>query len=121
MIGIPIPEEGKIIRSYKISKRKDMDISTCSAGFMLDKDEKTGKVNDIVLAYGGMAAITKRAGKAEKFLIGKTWTLANIEKASEIVYKEFTPLSDARSGDEFRRMAARNLLLKFYHDTAGGK
>jgi xanthine dehydrogenase small subunit len=121
MIGIPIPEDGRIIRSYKISKRKDMDISTCSAGFMLSKDEKTGKVKDIVLAYGGMAAITKRATKAEKFLLGKTWTLTNIEKASEIVYKEFTPLSDARSGDEFRRMAARNLLLKFYHEIAGGK
>lgn len=121
MIGIPIPDDGHIIRSYKISKRKDMDISTCSAGFMLDKDEKTGKVKDIVLAYGGMAAITQRAIKAEKFMLGKTWTLDNIEKASELVYKEFTPLSDARSGDEFRRIAARNLLLKFYHATAGGK
>jgi xanthine dehydrogenase small subunit len=121
MIGIPIPEEGKIIRSYKISKRKDMDISTCSAGFMLDKDEKTLKVKDIVLAFGGMAAITKRAVKAEKFLIGKTWTLSNIEKASDIIYNEFSPISDARSGDVFRRLAARNLLLKFYHETVGGK
>jgi xanthine dehydrogenase small subunit len=121
MIGIPIPDESRIIRSYKISKRKDMDISTCSAGFMLEKDEKTGKVKDIILAYGGMAAITKRAEKAEKFLIGKSWTLPNIEKASEMVFNEFTPLSDARSGEEFRRIAARNLLLKFYHETAGGK
>jgi len=121
MIGIPIPEEDRIIRSYKISKRKDMDISTCCAGFMLHKEEKTGKVKEIILAYGGMAAITKRAVKAEKFLIGKTWDINNIEKAAELVYNEFTPLSDARSGDEFRRIAARNLLLKFYHETAGGK
>lgn len=120
MIGIPIPDESRIIRSYKISKRKDMDISTCSAGFMLALDGKTGRIKDMVLAYGGMAAITKRAEKAEKFLKGKTWTLENIEKAAEMVYKEFTPLSDARSGEEFRRIAARNLLLKFYHKTAGG-
>jgi xanthine dehydrogenase small subunit len=121
MIGIPIPEEGRVIHSYKISKRKDMDISTCCAGFMLDKDQKTNKVKDIILAYGGMAAITKHAIKAEKFLIDKTWTLTNIKKAADIVYSEFTPMSDARSGDEFRRIVARNLLLKFFHETSGGK
>jgi xanthine dehydrogenase small subunit len=96
-----------------------MDISTCSAGFMLEKDPETGMVKDIILAYGGMAEVTKRAVKAEKFILGKPWTLTIVEKTAEIIYKEFTPLSDARSGDEFRRIAARNLFLKFFHESIG--
>lgn len=117
-VGIPFPEKNQIIRSYKISKRKDLDISTCSAGFMLDADKKTKKVKEIILAFGGMAAITKRASETERFLIGKTWTKTVVEKTAAILFKEFVPLSDARSGEEFRRIIARNLLLKFYEDTS---
>lgn len=117
-VGIPFPEKNQIIRSYKISKRKDLDISTCSAGFMIDADKKTKKIKKIILAFGGMAATTKRASETEKFLIGKSWTKAIAEKAAAILYEEFSPLSDARSGEEFRRIAARNLLLKFYEETS---
>jgi len=117
-VGIPFPEKHYIIRSYKISKRKDLDISTCSAGFMLDLDSKTKIVKSIVLAYGGMAATTKRAEATEKFLSGKMWSKTVVRKAAEMLYKEFTPLSDARSGEEFRRLAAKNLLLKFYEETS---
>nr|MBP6403984.1 xanthine dehydrogenase small subunit [Bacteroidia bacterium] len=64
-----------------------------------------------------MAEKTKRATSAESFLIGKKWTRENAEKAGEFVYSEYTPLSDARSGAEFRRLAARNLVLKFWDET----
>ena len=36
---------------------------------------------------------------------------------AEILKEEFQPLSDARSGKEFRKLAAKNLLLKFYEET----
>jgi len=120
-VGIPFPEKDQIIRSYKISKRKDLDISTCSAGFMLELNKKDNTVKDIVLAYGGMAATTKRAATTEKYLIGKKWSKPVLEKAGEVLYKEFTPLSDARSGEEFRRIATRNLLWKFYEETTSKK
>lgn len=117
-VGIPFPKKNQIIRSYKISKRKDLDISNCSAGFMLDIDQKNRKIKNMVLAFGGMAATTKRAVETEEFLIGKIWRKAIVEKASTILYNEFSPLSDARSGEEFRRLAARNLLFKFYKETS---
>jgi len=116
-IGIPFPDKNIIVKSYKVSKRKDLDISTCSAGFMLDLDKKDQTVKDIILAFGGMASTTKRASGTEKFLLGKKWSKPVVEKAAELLYKEFTPLSDARSGEEFRRLAARNLLRKFYGET----
>lgn len=112
---IPKPAEGTIVKFYKVSKRKDLDISTVSAGFsiFIEKD----KVSAITLAYGGMAAVTKRAAIAEAFLLGNEWTRKNVEEAMELIADEFTPISDTRSGAEFRSVAAKNLLLKFWNET----
>jgi len=112
---IPKPAAGTIVKFYKVSKRKDLDISTVSAGFslLIEKD----KVSAICLAYGGMAAITKRATKAEAFLMGNAWTRENVEQAMGLIAGEFTPIFDARSGAEFRSVAAKNLLLKFWNET----
>ena len=64
-----------------------------------------------------MAATTSRSKQAEAFLLGKEWTRENIEKAMKLVDEDFTPISDARSGAEARKIMARNLLLKFYNDS----
>ncbi|RLD61623.1 MAG: xanthine dehydrogenase small subunit [Bacteroidetes bacterium] len=116
--SVEIPKIGKdtIIKSYKISKRKTLDISTVSAGFSLNLDENS-TVKDIKLFYGGMAATTKRAEKTENFLIGKKWGRKIIEQAMPIIFDDFSPLSDARSSDDGRKLMARNLLLKFYSET----
>ena len=116
-IVIPKPVKGTFIRSYKISKRKDLDISTVSGGFALALND--GRiVKDIKLVYGGMAERTKRATNAEQFLAGKPWNRETVEKAMFFVDQDFTPISDARSGAEFRKVVARNLLLKFWSETA---
>jgi xanthine dehydrogenase small subunit len=106
------------IFSYKVSKRKDLDISTVCGAFRLNI--KHGKVSEIVIAFGGMAATTKRALNTEIFLKGKEWTRENVEAAMDILTNEFSPISDARSEAEFRLTAAKNLLLKFYSETKSG-
>lgn len=113
---IPKAEKKVIIHSYKVSKRKDMDISTVCAGFRL-KINNDGMVEDIHLAYGGMAECTKRAVKTEAFLYGKKWVRETVESAMLLMNEDFTPISDARAGKEFRMIAARNLLLKFFIET----
>ncbi|MCD4665718.1 MAG: FAD binding domain-containing protein, partial [Bacteroidales bacterium] len=117
-IIIPKPEKDTIIKFYKVSKRKDLDISTLSGGFRLTLHNQF--VKEIILAFGGMAEITKRALKTENFLLNKLWSRENIEKAIEILKNEFNPISDARSGKEFRKIVAGNLLLKFYSETKTG-
>jgi xanthine dehydrogenase small subunit len=112
---IPKQDKTGVVNSYKISKRKDMDISTVSSAFKLKLSGES--VSEILLAFGGMAAVTKRAKETEKLLIGKKWNRENVETAMKILEKEFTPLSDARSEAEFRSTAAKNLLLKFYLET----
>ncbi len=115
-IIISKPSANTIVKFYKVSKRKDLDISTVSAGFSVTLDK--GKVSGITLAYGGMAATTKRATEAEVFLMGNEWTRENIEQAMPMIEKAFTPISDARSGAEFRSIAAKNLLMKFWNETS---
>lgn len=116
-VELPLPSS-RLVRSYKVSKRRDMDISTVSAGFAIELDQDRA-VRDICLAYGGMAARVLRAGRAESFLRGKAWSRENVEQAMEIVRSEFTPISDARSGAELRSVASKNLLLKFWSETGG--
>ena len=103
------------IKTYKVSKRKDLDISTVSSAFRVSVENEI--VNDICMVYGGMAEITKRVKTAETFLLKKKWNKTNIDEAMELIYNEFEPLSDARAGAEFRRIAAKNLLLKFYYES----
>jgi hypothetical protein len=56
-------------RSYKVSKRRELDISTVSGGFCVELDP-AGCVSEIRLAYGGMAATPARARHLEAALIG---------------------------------------------------
>ncbi len=115
--SVIIPKREKnIIRTYKISKRKNLDISTLSGAFNILLDDKS-IVKEIILAFGGMAEISKRASKTENFLLKKKWERKNIYEAVEILKNEFEPISDARSDKEFRRIAAGNLLIKFWSET----
>lgn len=100
--------------SEKVSKRRQLDISTVSAAFAI---RLTGskKIGAIVLSYGGMAAMPKRASMAENFLLGRTIEESAFDRAAELVREEFQPLSDARATKEGRSLIASNLLLKFFY------
>ncbi|NOZ45550.1 MAG: xanthine dehydrogenase small subunit [Chlorobi bacterium] len=115
-IIIPKTNKNRHIKSYKISKRKELDISSVSGGFMVQLNEEH-KVEELCLAYGGMAEITKKAEKTEKLLINNKWNRENIEKAMHALEDDFTPISDARSSAEARMIMAKNLLLKFWTET----
>ncbi len=114
-IRIPKPGPDDRIRSYKVSKRKDLDISTVSGAFRIILTD--GLISEILIAYGGIAAMTKRAVKTENFLRGKIWSRSIIEEAMLFIEEEFNPISDARSEAEYRKKVGKNLLLKFYVDT----
>ncbi len=116
-VTLPKLSAGTTVKSYKVSKRKDLDISTLSGGFRLQLAQHNNVVESVRLAFGGMADHVRRAKAAEQFLIGKKWERDTVETAMPLIEKEFNPISDARSGSEFRTVAARNLLLKFWSDT----
>ncbi|MEW5740221.1 MAG: xanthine dehydrogenase small subunit [Myxococcota bacterium] len=110
-----VPDSARAV-SYKVSKRRELDISSVSAGLYVEVDAK-GVVTLARLAFGGMAATPKRASAAEAALVGQPWTEASIERAAQALSKDFTPLSDHRGSKEYRALVAANLLRGFFDET----
>ncbi len=115
--GVIIPriDSNVLIWTEKVSNRRDLDISTVSLAARLRVDAQ-GIVKEIMLVYGGMAEVTKRARHVENYLIGKEWSRENIENAKKHFSSDFTPISDARASKEYRLTVAENLLLKLFVD-----
>ena len=115
-VEIPFHEPGDHrLRCYKVSKRFDQDISAVLGCFYLHIDN--GVVTSARIAFGGMAGIPKRAKAVEAALEGKPWTLATVEAALPKFEKDFQPLSDARASKEYRMLTAKNLLVRYFHET----
>jgi xanthine dehydrogenase small subunit len=113
---VPLPKNDERNAAYKISKRRDDDISSVAVGINMVV------TNEIIvgcrIAYGGMAATPKRAANAEVALIGNSLTKASFEKAAVALNEDFKPLSDWRGSAEYRMLLAQNLLRRFYLEQA---
>ena len=113
-IIIPIYKNHKF-KAYKISKRFDDDISSVCASFNFKI--KNQKIEDAIIAFGGMSEIPKRAAKCEKFLINSKFSVDIFEKAKNILKQDFHPIDDMRASKKYRLEVAENLLLKFFLET----
>ncbi|WP_410209437.1 xanthine dehydrogenase small subunit [Aquirhabdus sp.] len=102
--------------TYKIAKRNEQDISAVCGAFAVVLDS-TGIVQSARIAYGGMAAIPKRATSCETALVGQPWSRALIETAQNALRLDFAPLSDGRASAEYRQIVAANLLTRFWFET----
>lgn len=111
-IIVPRKQANQAFRAYKVSKRLDDDISAVCAAFNLTIVD--GVVSEARIAFGGMAAIPKRASACEAALIGSAWYPGVIERACDALSEDFTPLSDFRASKEYRLLTAQNLLRKFF-------
>ena len=119
-IEVPrVPTSARAI-SYKVSKRRELDISTVSAAFYVDTDG-AGRVTVARLAFGGMAATPRRAAAAEAALVGQPWTEATIAQAARALSTDFTPMSDHRGSAPYRSLVAANLLRGFFRETTDVK
>ncbi|MFI8609049.1 xanthine dehydrogenase small subunit [Pseudomonas sp. NPDC077649] len=111
-IIVPRAQANQAFRAYKVSKRLDDDISAVCAAFNLTIVD--GVVTEARIAFGGMAAIPKRASACEAALVGSAWYPGVIERACDALGEDFTPLSDFRASKEYRLLTAQNLLRKFF-------
>jgi xanthine dehydrogenase small subunit len=116
-VEVPRPPPGAIVGSYKVSKRRELDISAVSAGMFLQLDPQ-GAVTTLRLAYGGVAATPVRALHTERKLCGRPWTQPELERALDHLEQDFEPISDHRGSARYRRLLARNLLLGFHLESA---
>jgi len=111
-IIVPRARAGQAFRAYKLSKRLDDDISAVCAAFNLTLVD--GAVREARIAFGGMAAIPKRAAACERALAGAVLDAALIERACAALAEDFAPLGDFRASREYRLLAAQNLLRRCF-------
>ncbi len=111
-IRLPLRRPGQILRAWKVSKRRDQDISAVCAAFSLVLDG--GRVVSPRLAFGGMAAVPKRAKEAEQVLSGNRFDLESLSQARAALLREFAPMTDGRATAGYRAAAAANLLTRLH-------
>lgn len=107
-IFLPRPEEGRALRVWKLSKRREDDISAVLGAFYWRLEG--GRLHEVRLAFGGMAAIPKRAAAAEAALEGQAPCPALFATARQALAEDFQPMSDVRGSARYRQRAAANLL-----------
>ena len=106
------------LKLYKVSRRKDLDISAFTAAIRLRTTD--GHINAASIAYGGVAPTVVRLPRTESFLAGKPIALATFEEAGRVARSEIKPISDVRGSADYRAQLAENILPKFWYDAFEG-
>jgi xanthine dehydrogenase small subunit len=119
--ALQVPRVGEATRfaCYKISRRFDQDISAVMGAFAVTLKDKT--VVRARVAYGGIAATSKRAQKTEATLTGQPFEATTIERACSALTEDFTPITDMRASTNYRLLVAQNLLRRFHLENSGEK
>ncbi len=118
-VRVPLPQPDLQpdlrFRTYKLAKRFDQDISAVCAAFAVTLDGDI--VRDVRIAFGGMAATSRRAPQAEAALKGREWNEAALVDAMQALARDYTPLTDMRASSAYRMKTAQNLLRRFWFET----
>ncbi|WP_068639504.1 xanthine dehydrogenase small subunit [Thauera butanivorans] len=114
-VEVPLRASTLRLRSWKLSKRFDSDISAVCAAFALQLED--GIVRAPRIAFGGMAATSRRALRTEAALEGRRWDEAALAAALQALDQDYAPLGDLRASAGYRRRAAANLLRRFHLET----
>jgi xanthine dehydrogenase small subunit len=116
-VRIPLPQADEMFKLYKVSRRKDLDISSFSAAIWIR--QTNGAINDVRLAFGGVGPMVLRMKRSEEVLRGKPPTIERFTEAARLAAADVTPISDVRGSETYRRTLAGNILLKFWEEQYG--
>ena len=111
-VFIPRPAPGAIFAAEKLSRRHDQDISAIGLAVLLERDGAV--ITRARIAHGGCGPMAARAPEAEAVLQGAPFTEAQARAAGDALARAITPMDDLRGTAEYRRVAARNLLIRLY-------
>lgn len=117
-VHVPLPTEAQTLKLYKVSRRRDLDISTFTAAVLVELDDANETIRHIRIAYGGVGPVVLRLPKTEAFLTGKPFEESVMREAGRLARSEVTPITDVRGSAEFRLQLAENILNRFYFECA---
>jgi xanthine dehydrogenase small subunit len=115
--SVRVPIVRDTLELYKVSRRKDLDISAFTAAVRVAMDGD--RIARATIVYGGVGPTVVRLARAEAFLAGKLPTLDAFEQAGRIAREEIKPISDVRGSADYRLQLAENILAKFWYDVYG--
>ena len=115
-VAIPLAAFARDLRSHKVARRHDDDISAVSATFALVLDGT--RIADVRVVLGGMAPTVRRAPAIESALRGREWDESTLTAAQAALPQEFTPITDHRASDHYRMRVASGLLRRWWLETS---
>jgi xanthine dehydrogenase small subunit len=115
-VRMPLPDEADVLRLTKVSRRRDLDISTFTSAIRVRLDG--GRIAAATVAYGGVGPTVIRLRGTESFLVGRPFSADTFRLAGDRAVAEIEPLSDVRGSADYRLQLARNVLLRFFHEQA---
>ncbi|MCF6264464.1 MAG: FAD binding domain-containing protein [Xanthomonadales bacterium] len=118
-VEIPHKPDHTELKLYKVSQRRDLDISCVSAAFKVQFDQHHILI-DAAIAYGGVAATVYRLTAVEAMLKGlhrdEFFSQDKCDEIAASIRNSLNPLSDVRGSDNFRNALIENLYKKFIHE-----
>lgn len=116
-IRFKIPTPHHKIHNYKVSQRRDLDISTVNASFNFTMNGS--QIESARIALGGVAATTIRLSEVENKIKGLEINKKNVDDIKQLISAAINPLSDVRGTAEYRKLLAANLFEKFAKEQLG--
>ncbi|XP_072173401.1 xanthine dehydrogenase/oxidase-like [Diadema setosum] len=116
-ITIPYTCQNEYFFTFKQSPRREDDIAIVNAGMrvVFGGGDDTAVVDDVSLAFGGMAATTVMAPKTMALMKGRSWDNSMLEAALSSLEKDLPLPAGAPGGMEtYRKSLTLSFFFKFY-------
>jgi len=114
-VRVPLPAADELLRLYKVSRRRDLDIASFTAAIRMRTDGEL--IDEAAIALGAVGPTVIRARETEAFLRGRTLNEDTMRAAGDVAVNEIAPISDVRGAADYRYQLTRNILAKFYFET----
>lgn len=113
-IKIPRLKKSEYIKLYKVSMRKDLDISAVTFAGIVEVEKN--KILKAKIALGGVAATVVRLNDIEKKMVGMDFKKETFQEMAMLLSNYISPLSDLRASKEYRMLLCQNFFKKFYDE-----
>lgn len=102
---------GYITYCRKVGPRNAQAISKLCMAALAKMD--AGRIQDVRIALGSMAAVPLRLRGTERVLLGAQWDRETLRAVRQALQAEVSPIDDIRSTSAYRSAVAGNLLEEF--------
>ncbi|HVS13777.1 MAG TPA: FAD binding domain-containing protein [Thermoanaerobaculia bacterium] len=113
-IEVPLPAPDELLRLRKLSRRRDLDISSVTAAFRLAFEGE--RIVRARIAFGGVGPVVLRTPGAERLVEGGVLDLELARRAGRLAREEVAPITDVRGAAEYRARLVENLFTELAHE-----